>query len=98
MEALIRFGTRIDLIAFKGLNASGEEIEIVFIEIKTGRSGLSAVVCQKVRRRSTSRFVLAIHIRERKAVPILSMKQASSWSSTVQGAGKRRVRALRVRQ
>ena len=54
VTALIRFGTRIDLIAFKGLNASGEEIEIVFIEIKTGRSGLSAVVCQKIRRRPTS--------------------------------------------
>ena len=36
----IRFlGTPIDLIAFKGLNASVEEIEIVFIEVKTGRSG-----------------------------------------------------------
>jgi predicted Holliday junction resolvase-like endonuclease len=39
----IRFlGTPIDLIAFKGLNASSEEIEIVFIEVKTGRSALSA--------------------------------------------------------
>ena len=39
----IRFlGTPIDLIAFKGLNASAEEIEIVFIEVKTGRSALSA--------------------------------------------------------
>ena len=39
----IRFlGTPIDLIAFKGLNASVEDIEIVFIEVKTGRSGLSA--------------------------------------------------------
>ena len=39
----IRFlGTPIDLIAFKGLNGSVEEIEIVFIEIKTGRSALSA--------------------------------------------------------
>ena len=38
----IRFlGTPIDLIAFKGLNASVEEIEIVFIEVKTGRSALS---------------------------------------------------------
>jgi predicted Holliday junction resolvase-like endonuclease len=38
----IRFlGTPIDLIAFKGLNGS-EEIEIVFIEVKTGRSVLSA--------------------------------------------------------
>jgi hypothetical protein len=32
----------IDLIAFKGLNDSMEEIEIVFIEVKTGRSVLSA--------------------------------------------------------
>jgi predicted Holliday junction resolvase-like endonuclease len=39
----IRFlGTPIDLIAFKGLNATVEEIEIVFIEVKTGRSVLSA--------------------------------------------------------
>jgi hypothetical protein len=39
----IRFlGTPIDLIAFKGLNASVEEVEIVFVEIKTGRSVLSA--------------------------------------------------------
>ena len=39
----IRFlGTPIDLIAFKGLNASVEEIEIVFIEVKTGGSALSA--------------------------------------------------------
>ncbi len=39
----IRFlGTPIDLIAFKGLNGSGEEVEIVFIEVKTGRSVLSA--------------------------------------------------------
>jgi predicted Holliday junction resolvase-like endonuclease len=38
----IRFlGTPIDLIAFKGLNASVEEVEIVFIEVKTGRSVLS---------------------------------------------------------
>jgi predicted Holliday junction resolvase-like endonuclease len=38
----IRFlGTPIDLIAFKGLNGS-EEIEIVFIEVKTGGSVLSA--------------------------------------------------------
>jgi predicted Holliday junction resolvase-like endonuclease len=37
----IRFlGTPIDLIAFSGLNAS-EEVEIVFIEIKTGQSALS---------------------------------------------------------
>ena len=39
----IRFlGTPIDLIAFKGLNDSVEEIEIVFIEVKTGGSVLSA--------------------------------------------------------
>ena len=39
----IRFlGTPIDLIAFKGLNASVEEIELVFIEVKTGGSVLSA--------------------------------------------------------
>ena len=39
----IRFlGTPIDLIAFKGLNDSMEEIEIVFIEVKTGGSVLSA--------------------------------------------------------
>ena len=39
----IRFlGTPIDLIAFKGLNASVEEVEIVFIEVKTGGSVLSA--------------------------------------------------------
>jgi len=39
----IRFlGTPIDLIAFKGLNASVEDIEIVFIEVKTCRSVLSA--------------------------------------------------------
>ena len=39
----IRFlGTPIDLIAFKGLSASVEEIEIVFIEVKTGGSVLSA--------------------------------------------------------
>ena len=39
----IRFlGTPIDLIAFKGLNDSMEEIEIVFIEVKTGGSTLSA--------------------------------------------------------
>ena len=38
----IRFlGTPIDLIAFKGLNASCE-VEIVFIEVKTGGSVLSA--------------------------------------------------------
>jgi predicted Holliday junction resolvase-like endonuclease len=39
----IRFlGTPIDLIAFKGLNSSTEDVEeIVFIEIKTGRSALS---------------------------------------------------------
>jgi len=39
----LRFlGTPIDLIAFKGLNSSTEYVEeIVFIEIKTGRSGLS---------------------------------------------------------
>lgn len=37
----VRFlGTPIDLIAFSGLNASAE-IEIVFIEIKTGQSALS---------------------------------------------------------
>jgi predicted Holliday junction resolvase-like endonuclease len=35
-------GTPIDLIAFKGLNASVEEIEIVFIEVKTGGLVLSA--------------------------------------------------------
>jgi predicted Holliday junction resolvase-like endonuclease len=39
----IRFlGTPIDLIAFRGLNDSLEEIEIVFIEVKTGGSVLSA--------------------------------------------------------
>jgi len=39
----IRFlGTPIDLIAFKGLNDSMEEIEIVFMEVKTGGSVLSA--------------------------------------------------------
>jgi predicted Holliday junction resolvase-like endonuclease len=39
----IRFlGSPIDLIAFKGLHAAVEEIEIVFIEVKTGRSVLSA--------------------------------------------------------
>jgi predicted Holliday junction resolvase-like endonuclease len=39
----IRFlGTPIDLIAFKGLNDCMEEIEIVFIEVKTGGSVLSA--------------------------------------------------------
>ena len=39
----IRFlGTPIDLIAFKGLNDSMEEVEIVFIEVKTGGSVLSA--------------------------------------------------------
>jgi predicted Holliday junction resolvase-like endonuclease len=39
----IRFlGTPIDLIAFKGLNGCREEVEIVFIEVKTGRSVLSA--------------------------------------------------------
>jgi predicted Holliday junction resolvase-like endonuclease len=39
----IRFlGTPIDLIVFKGLNAAVEEIEIVFIEVKTGRAVLSA--------------------------------------------------------
>jgi len=39
----IRFlGTPIDLIAFKGLNGSGEDVEIVFIEVKTGGSVLSA--------------------------------------------------------
>jgi predicted Holliday junction resolvase-like endonuclease len=40
----LRFlGTPIDLIAFKGLNSSTEEVEeIVFIEIKTGRSALSS--------------------------------------------------------
>ena len=39
----IRFlGTPIDLIAFKGLNDSLEDIEIVFIEVKTGGSVLSA--------------------------------------------------------
>jgi predicted Holliday junction resolvase-like endonuclease len=39
----IRFlGTPIDLIAFKGLNTSVEEVEIVFIEVKTGQSVLSA--------------------------------------------------------
>ena len=38
----VRFlGTPIDLIAFDGLNAS-EEVEIVFIEVKTGQSALSA--------------------------------------------------------
>jgi predicted Holliday junction resolvase-like endonuclease len=38
----VRFlGTPIDLIAFDGLNAS-EEVEIVFIEVKTGQSTLSA--------------------------------------------------------
>ena len=39
----IRFlGTPIDLIAFKGLNASVEDdVEIVFIEVKTGKSTLS---------------------------------------------------------
>jgi predicted Holliday junction resolvase-like endonuclease len=37
----VRFlGTPIDLIAFSGLNAS-EEVEIVFIEVKTGQSALS---------------------------------------------------------
>jgi predicted Holliday junction resolvase-like endonuclease len=40
----LRFlGTPIDLIAFKGLcDDSVEEIEIVFIEVKTGKSALSA--------------------------------------------------------
>jgi predicted Holliday junction resolvase-like endonuclease len=39
----IRFlGTPIDLIAFKGLNNSVEKIEIVFVEVKTGGSVLSA--------------------------------------------------------
>jgi predicted Holliday junction resolvase-like endonuclease len=40
----IRFlGTPIDLIAFKGLNSPTEDVEeIVFIEIKTGRSALSS--------------------------------------------------------
>ena len=39
----IRFlGTSIDLIGFKGLNDSMEEIDIVFIEVKTGGSVLSA--------------------------------------------------------
>jgi predicted Holliday junction resolvase-like endonuclease len=38
----IRFlGTPIDLIAFKGLSAATEEVEIVFIEVKTGGSVLS---------------------------------------------------------
>jgi len=41
----IRFlGTRIDLIAYKGLNASAEKLEIVFIGVKTGRSVLSALL------------------------------------------------------
>ena len=35
-------GTPIDLIAFKGLNDCMEEIEIAFIEVKTGGSVLSA--------------------------------------------------------
>ena len=39
----IRFlGTPIDLISFKGPNDSMEAIEIVFIEVKTGGSVLSA--------------------------------------------------------
>jgi predicted Holliday junction resolvase-like endonuclease len=39
----IRFlGTPIDLIAFSGLNASAEDIEIIFIEVKTGGSVLSS--------------------------------------------------------
>jgi predicted Holliday junction resolvase-like endonuclease len=39
----IRFlGTPIDLIAFKGLNGSADKVEIVFIEVKTGQSALSA--------------------------------------------------------
>jgi predicted Holliday junction resolvase-like endonuclease len=39
----IRFlGSPVDLIAFKGLNASVEDdVEIVFIEVKTGKSPLS---------------------------------------------------------
>ncbi len=38
----IRFlGTPIDFVAFKGLNAS-EDVEIVFVEIKTGGSALSS--------------------------------------------------------
>ena len=38
----VRFlGSPIDLIAFKGLNASVEDVEIVFIEVKTGKSTLS---------------------------------------------------------
>jgi predicted Holliday junction resolvase-like endonuclease len=38
----VRFlGTPIDLIAFDGLNAA-EEVEIVFIEVKTGQATLSA--------------------------------------------------------
>lgn len=38
----VRFlGTPIDLIAFDGLNAS-QEVEIVFIEVKTGQSALTA--------------------------------------------------------
>jgi predicted Holliday junction resolvase-like endonuclease len=38
----IRFlGTPIDLIAFKGLDAGIEEVEIVFIEVKTGGSVLT---------------------------------------------------------
>ncbi len=39
----VRFlGTPIDLIAFNGLNASAEDIEIIFIEVKTGGSVLSS--------------------------------------------------------
>jgi predicted Holliday junction resolvase-like endonuclease len=53
----IRFlGTPIDLIAFKGLNDSMEEIEIVFIEVKTGGSGLSA--CERAVKKANLALLL----------------------------------------
>ena len=73
----IRFlGTPIDLIAFKGLNASVEAIEIVFIEIKTGRSGLSArekAVKKAVQERKVSWRVFNPDLEvDRSRIPIIS--------------------------
>jgi predicted Holliday junction resolvase-like endonuclease len=73
----IRFlGTPIDLIAFKGLNASVEEIEIVFIEVKTGRSVLSArekAVMKAVEKKKVSWRVFNPDLEvDRPRIPIIS--------------------------
>ena len=85
----IRFlGTPIDLIAFKGLNDSMEAIEIVFIEVKTGGSVLSA------RERAVKKAVEQKRVSWRVFNPDLEVDGQKRWK----GLGARIRREARARE